>query len=443
MYRDSLRRTRSGSLSAALHPGQYSTRELNGRMNGRTRIRVPAFAAILALSCLGANGQSIGGPTWNPHTGPPAGAKYVGEKVCAECHVQEAKNFLKTPMAQAGQLAANAEVLQVYPLLKLKMGPFRYLIVRKGNQSIYSVTDGKKTISAPILWAFGKDVGGQTYILRHGGAYYQSRVSFFKALNGPSATYGAPKTPLQTLEDAFGERLDKVDAQSCIACHATGAVVGGVLQAEIFVPGVSCEACHGPGPATWPPCMKATGSSIYRQSFPGFRPTILMNSVDRATEPGNKLKKPRSSIFATFDFSPTGWKRASVGTQWIPESAALPATIHTILWWKKRAFTIPNASHAIWKRERQRRLTIRARHVPLPLTIALPATCLNMTCRAPILNLPIMISASYARAPTPVDSCPSESGSSRWLSPGLKMQIHRKLLQLLPSIPIFYFTSTI
>jgi hypothetical protein len=216
-------------------------------MNGRTRIRVPAFAAILALSCLGANGQSIGGPTWNPHTGPPAGAKYVGEKVCAECHVQEAKNFLKTPMAQAGQLAANAEVLQVYPLLKLKMGPFRYLIVRKGNQSIYSVTDGKKTISAPILWAFGKDVGGQTYILRHGGAYYQSRVSFFKALNGLAETYGAPKTPLQTLEDAFGERLDKVDAQSCIACHATGAVVGGVLQAEIFVPGVSCEACHGPG----------------------------------------------------------------------------------------------------------------------------------------------------------------------------------------------------
>lgn len=216
-------------------------------MSGRTRIMVPAFAAMLVLSCLGAGGQGMTGQTWNPHIGPPAGAKYVGEKVCAECHVQEAKDFLKTPMARAGKFAANTEVLKSHPKLKLKMGPFRYLIVRKGDKSIYSVTDGKNTITAPILWAFGDNMGGQTYILRHNGAYYQSRVSFFRALDGLAETYGAPKTPLQKLEDAFGERLNKVDAKTCIGCHTTGAVVGGVLQGEKAVPGVSCEACHGPG----------------------------------------------------------------------------------------------------------------------------------------------------------------------------------------------------
>lgn len=247
MYRGCHRRTRSGNLSVAVLPEHYSIRGLNGRMSGRTRIMVPAFAAILVLSYPGARGQGTAGQIWNPHNGPPAGAKYVGEKVCAECHVQEVKDFLKTPMARAGQLAANAEVLEKHPQLKTKMGPYRYLIVRKGKESIYSVTDGTKTISEPILWAFGDNMGGQTYILRHDGAYYQSRVSFFRAINGLAETYGAPKTPLKRLIDAFGERLDKVDAKTCIGCHTTGAVVGGVLHGENAVPGVSCEACHGPG----------------------------------------------------------------------------------------------------------------------------------------------------------------------------------------------------
>ena len=208
---------------------------------------MPAFFVMLGLACIGANGQSMTGQTWNPHTGPPAGAKYVGEKVCAECHVEEAKDFLKTPMARAGQFAANAEVLQTHPQLKVKMGPFRYLIVRQGDKSIYSVTDGKKTISAPILWAFGDDVGGQTYILRHDGTFYQSRISFFKELNGLAETYGAPRNLPKTLDEAFGERLNKVDAQTCIPCHTTEAIAGGVLHPESAVPGVSCEACHGPG----------------------------------------------------------------------------------------------------------------------------------------------------------------------------------------------------
>jgi Cytochrome c554 and c-prime len=216
-------------------------------MSGRIRIMMPAFAVMVTLACLAKSGQRMTGQEWNPHTGPPAGAKYVGENVCAGCHVQEAEDFLKTPMAQAGKLAANAKVLQEHPQLKLTMGPFRYLIVREGNKSIYSVTDGKKTIAAPILWGFGDDVSGQTYMLRYDGAYYQSRVSFFNRLNGLAVTYGAPPTLPQTLEEAFGERLAKDDAQSCIACHATGAVVGGVLHAESSVPGVRCEACHGPG----------------------------------------------------------------------------------------------------------------------------------------------------------------------------------------------------
>ena len=36
-------------------------------------------------------------------------------------------------------------------------------------------------------------------------------------------------------------------ARGCFACHSTGAVRGHQLQLEKMSPGVTCEACHGPG----------------------------------------------------------------------------------------------------------------------------------------------------------------------------------------------------
>jgi hypothetical protein len=327
-------------------------------MNGQARLLMRTSLAMLALACLAASAQNMTGQKWNPHTGPPAEAKYVGEKVCVGCHVQEAEDFLETPMARAGQFAGNAEVLQEHPQLKLKMGPFRYLIVRKGNESICSVTDGKDMISAPILWAFGDDVGGQTYILRYNGAYYQSRVSFFKELDGLAETYGAPSTPPQTLEEAFGERLSKVDAQSCIACHTSGAVVGGMLQAENSVPGVSCEACHGPGAKH---VAALQGGNPEAQLI--FNPARLSayeldefcGSCHRTWE---QVGQSQILDIKNVRFQPYRLARASAGTQRTQESAALPATTRTSRWSSQRAFTIRSASHAIFKRELPKARTI-------------------------------------------------------------------------------------
>jgi Cytochrome c554 and c-prime len=216
-------------------------------MKGKARVWLPASCAIVLLSQPATCGQGVVGRDWNPVEGPPAGAKYVGEKVCRACHAQIAKSYMKTPMARAGARAADTGVLRAHSKMTFHLGPYHYQIVRKGDQSTYSVTDGKETISVPIIWAFGEPVAGQTYVVWYNGAYYESRVSFYTDIQGLGTTLGGSFTGLNSLEQSLGERQNGVAAQGCISCHTTGAVVGGVFQPVRSVGGVSCEASHGPG----------------------------------------------------------------------------------------------------------------------------------------------------------------------------------------------------
>jgi len=204
-----------------------------------------ALAMSAALSV--AEAQSDGEPLWNSIEGPPAGSRYVGSAVCAGCHASEAKTYESTPMAQAASLTADAEILRSHPRLAFREGRYRYEIVRQGHQSLYSASDGKQTITEPILWALGKGEAGQTYVFQHDGAYYQSRVSFFNDTQRLGVTLGDSAEVPATLEDALGDRQVENDARQCIACHTTGAVVGGEFHPASAAPGVGCEACHGPG----------------------------------------------------------------------------------------------------------------------------------------------------------------------------------------------------
>lgn len=219
-------------------------------MGERTAISRPLLLVTLTCAmstalCVGPQSESP--PPWNPVEGPPAGAKYAGSGVCAGCHASEAKAYLSTPMAQAAARPADAEILRSHPRLTFREGRYRYAIVRQGARSLYSASDGKETITEPILWALGKGEAGQTYVFRHNGAYYQGRVSFFNDTQRLGVTLGDSAEAPATIEDALGDRQVENDARQCIACHTTGAVVGGEFHPAGAAPGVGCEACHGPG----------------------------------------------------------------------------------------------------------------------------------------------------------------------------------------------------
>jgi hypothetical protein len=74
-------------------------------------------------------------------------------------------------------------------------GKYSYTITREGDRSIYQVTDGKGSVIATLLYAFGQGKAGQTYVFELNGKYYESRISFFNEINGLDYTLGAPHEP--------------------------------------------------------------------------------------------------------------------------------------------------------------------------------------------------------------------------------------------------------
>jgi cytochrome c554/c'-like protein len=172
---------------------------------------------------------------------------YTGPKACAKCHAEESAKQHLTAMGRALEPVATSEILRANRRMTYRSGPYAHEIVRRGDQSLYTVTDGVNTISEPILYTFGQGKAGQTYIFRHDGAFYESRISFYKDIQGLDVTIGYPRDIPPSLDVAAGRRISMDEARNCFSCHATAAAYGSQLQLDRLIPGVTCEACHGPG----------------------------------------------------------------------------------------------------------------------------------------------------------------------------------------------------
>lgn len=192
------------------------------------------------------NGVSLSPPPeWRP-TQATADARYVGSAACRQCHTQT-ETQPATPMGQALEIPAHSRILSSQTRMLFKQGPFTYTITREGEKNIYSVSDGKETLSAPILYAFGQGKAGQTYVFEVQGKLHESRVSFYNEINGLDLTLGATREVPQTLAEAIGRPMSSIDAKDCFSCHATAAVSDAKLQLDKMTLGVTCEGCHGPG----------------------------------------------------------------------------------------------------------------------------------------------------------------------------------------------------
>jgi hypothetical protein len=176
-----------------------------------------------------------------------AGVRYVGSQVCARCHPAQASSQGATPMAHAMEAISDCEVLRANPKMTYSEGKFSYQVTRQGGAATYIVGDGTRSISAQILFCFGSGVAGQTWVFRHNGSFYESRVSYYSRLKGLDITIQHPRALPPTLEDAIGRRMTPEAAEGCFKCHSTDAVGDMGLKLDRLIPGVRCEACHGPG----------------------------------------------------------------------------------------------------------------------------------------------------------------------------------------------------
>jgi Cytochrome c554 and c-prime len=223
-------------------------RDLSFRNLLKASLILAMFSALVLAdqSSQQKSGKSFApGPEWRPTNAPP-GTRYLGNAACAQCHIH-GETQQTTPMAQALELVAECNILRANKRLTFQSGKYSYTITREGDRSIYQVTDGKGSVIATLLYAFGQGKAGQTYVFELNGKYYESRISFFNEINGLDYTLGAPHEPAKTLEEAAGRIMDSADVKDCFGCHSTGAVSESKLQLDRLSPGVTCEGCHGPG----------------------------------------------------------------------------------------------------------------------------------------------------------------------------------------------------
>jgi len=151
-------------------------------------------------------------------------------------------------MARAAETPAESAILTAEPLLTFKSGGYSYRIERRGDQSIFLVSDGKETFEAPIAWAVGAGRVGQTYVFEKDGEYYESRVSYFKEIKGLDITIGHQGIQPKTLAEAIGKRVGMAAAMNCFNCHMTNAIENGKLAPAKVQSGVRCVRCHEAAP---------------------------------------------------------------------------------------------------------------------------------------------------------------------------------------------------
>jgi len=194
---------------------------------------------------------------WWPTKGTLPLQAFAGAKACSECHSDVASTQLHTPMALAsikveGPVLAEGQssLSGTMKARTLQLGAYFYRISSDYRGSKLVASSGRQTIAADISWIMGAGVHGQTYILENMTGkkrnVYESEVSNF-ALHGMDVTPGHALVEAGNLKNALGERLSTSAAARCFGCHTTYSSTNSKFDVSRAVPGVHCEACHGPG----------------------------------------------------------------------------------------------------------------------------------------------------------------------------------------------------
>jgi hypothetical protein len=188
------------------------------------------------------------GQGWWPTKSPASTNAYVGSDVCAECHSRIESTQSESEMARAAFRLSGGAAGQPAPG-DFESGPYTYRFIPSNTPPGYSleVTSNGQSISNPLAWTMGAGIHGQTYLLDENGGLYETQASSFSFIHRVGLSPGHKPVEGVSLENALGTRLKAGDALRCFACHTTASSANSTLNAADAVPGVHCEACHGPG----------------------------------------------------------------------------------------------------------------------------------------------------------------------------------------------------
>ncbi len=188
--------------------------------------------------------ERVAQPGWWPTKMLAFDKDYVGSEACAKCHAAISASFKKAEMSKALLRAADAEVLRTHEGDTFDLESYTYKLESTPQGPQFSVSHGSESAKMPITWAFGDGTVGQVYLTDVKGTFYESHFSYYGGTKGFDRTTNQPHRA-ESLTSAVGRSLMLDEARKCFVCHSAGVTAEGPLNN--VMPGVTCEACHGPG----------------------------------------------------------------------------------------------------------------------------------------------------------------------------------------------------
>jgi Cytochrome c3 len=186
-------------------------------------------------------------PGWWPTKGTFPREQYVGSETCGRCHQDMVATQTNTPMAHAVKPATADAFTNMPHTMHFRTGSYDYSVSQTTTGAEYSTSDGQQSASAALTWVFGDRQFGDTFLYQQNGIYFESRVSYYRALNGLDLTTGRTRFQPNRIDTALGRRMSPDEPPLCFGCHSTASSTDNQFHPERLIPGVSCEACHGPG----------------------------------------------------------------------------------------------------------------------------------------------------------------------------------------------------
>ena len=183
-------------------------------------------------------------PTWWPTKGTFRRNDFVGDAACAGCHAEIVKAQQSSAMARTATRAEDSQLLRAHPL-NYKLGGYTYEAQTQDSKASYRVSDQTSAFSAVLNWAFGIRMG-QSYLFEKNGGVYMAPLTYYPEAGTWDFTVDQPHSAPESLDKGVGRHLLDDEVRGCFNCHNTAATTNGKFDPEHSIPGVTCEACHGP-----------------------------------------------------------------------------------------------------------------------------------------------------------------------------------------------------
>ena len=188
--------------------------------------------------------ERLSQPGWWPTKLLASSKDFVGSEACAKCHSGIAASIKDTGMTKALLKPDESKILREKEGQSFQLESYLYKLERTSHGYQFNVRRGPSAVTQPITWAFGDGGISQVYITDDHGAYFESHFSFYSGTEGFDRTTNQPSRA-ESLQSAVGRSVMPGEIRKCFSCHAAAVTAKGDLNDVI--PGVTCEACHGPG----------------------------------------------------------------------------------------------------------------------------------------------------------------------------------------------------